>query len=165
MPEVENSLVDEARNELVQRLFVEEYSSMCRFANAILGDQGLAETAAQEAFVAALRFHEKLAASENPTGWLYNTLRNVIKHLQRERSKLLIHTVPLDEINEQEAARVDEYSLLDDKLKASKDMKLLVDFYYMGYSIQELADRYEISVGACKMRIKRAKQRIRKELE
>ena len=37
-------------NELIHRLFVENYSSMCRTAYFALGDYGLAETAVQENF-------------------------------------------------------------------------------------------------------------------
>ena len=152
-------------NELIHRLFVENYSSMCRTAYFALGDYGLAETAVQETFVIALRFLEKLSSCENPIGWLYKAMNYTIKHIQRDRNQLLIHTVPLDELSEQEATHIDEYSLLDDKLKASDEMKLLIEFYYMGYSIREIAERMGISVGACKMRLKRAREKIRNNME
>lgn len=152
-------------DDLIHRLFVEEYASMCRTAYYALGDKGLAETAVQETFLVAIRFRDKLEACEKPAAWLYKALSYTIKHIRRDRNYLLLHTVPLDDHNEQEATHFDEYSILDDELKSSEDMKLLIDVYYMGYSIREIAERMGISVGACKMRIKRAKEKIRKKMK
>lgn len=152
-------------DELIHRLFAEEYESMCRTAYYALGDYGLAETAVQETFVVALRFRDKLAASEKPVGWLYITLRNSIKHIRRDRAKILIHNVPLDSVPDQEAVSYDSYSILDNEIIDRADMKLLIEVYYKGYSIREVAEKEGISVGACKMRIKRAKDRLRRKLE
>ncbi len=58
-----------------------------------------------------------------------------------------------------------DYNMLDPELKDSEELKLLVEFYYQGYTIKELADQRGISIGACKMRIKRAKEHLRKKLE
>lgn len=165
MAEEKTDQANQTVKDLIHRLYVKEYVTMFRTAFQVLGDSGLAETAVQETFVVALRFPEKLAACEKPEGWLYKALRYTIKHIQRDRNLLLIHTVPLDDLNEQEAAHFDEYSFLDDELKNSEEMKLLINCYFMGYSIGEIAERMGISVGACKMRIKRAKEKIRKKLK
>ena len=42
---------------------------------------------------------------------------------------------------------------------------LLAKVYCGGYSIREVAQELGISVGACKMRLRRAKDRLRKKLE
>ena len=55
-------------DELIRKLFIEEYQSMCRTAYYTLGDYGLAETAVQETFLVALRFRNKL--------WNYAPHRN-----------------------------------------------------------------------------------------
>lgn len=152
-------------DDLIHKLFVEEYQSMCRTAYFALGDYGMAETAVQETFLVALRFREKLAASEKPVGWLYNALKFAIKHIRRDRSSFLTHTLPLDSVPEQDLITIDYYSVISKDIKESEDMKLLEAFYIQGYSIREVADRLGISVGACKMRIKRAKEHLRKKLE
>ena len=152
-------------DDLIHRLFVEEYASMCRTAYYALGDKGLAETAVQETFLVAIRFRDKLEACEKPAAWLYKALSYTIKHIRRDRNYLLLHTVPLDALPEQEAAHYDKYSIFDSKLADNEDMKLLIEFYCHGYTIKELAERRGISIGACKMRIKRAKEHIRKQLE
>ena len=151
--------------DLIHRLFVAEYASMRAAATAALGDRNLAEVAVQETFVLALRFREKLSVSENPVGWLYRALRNTIRHMERERQAVLLHTLPLDELNEPELARQDRYDLLEDELRQSDELKLLEAFYVQGYSIRELAQREGISTGACKMRLKRAREKRRKKLK
>lgn len=153
------------QEDLIHRLFVEEYAAMRTCAYCALGDWGLAETAVQETFVVALRFREKLTACEKPAGWLYKALRYTIKHIERDRNLLLMRTVPLDELHRQEPARQDEHSLLDEELKADGDLQLLAKVYCGGYSIREVAQELGISVGACKMRLRRAKDRLRKKLE
>lgn len=165
MPDKTTDHTSPHEDELIHRLFAEEYESMCRTAYFALGDYGLAETAVQETFVVALRFRAKLAASKKPVGWLYYTLRFSIKHIRRDRAKLLMHNIPLDSVPEQEAESYDSYSILDDEIKDGADMKLLIKVYYQGYSIREVAEKEGISVGACKMRIRRAKDRLRRKLE
>lgn len=149
-------------DELIHRLFVEEYASLLRAAYYSLGDHGLAEAAVQECFLAAIRYRDKLAACEKPAGWLYRALRFAIKHLQRDRNELLAHTVPLDSVPEEKLARWDSRPVAEEFLTDDKDLQLLKDFYLNGYSIRELAERDGIGVSACKMRIKRAKERLKK---
>lgn len=43
------------------------------------------------------------------------------------------------------------------------DMQLLERYFCCGMSLKELAEEKKISVGAIKMRIKRAKERLRKD--
>ena len=43
------------------------------------------------------------------------------------------------------------------------DAKLLIDFYIKQRSLKELAEEQGITVGACKMRLKRAKKRAREK--
>lgn len=152
-------------DELIRKLFIEEYQSMCRTAYYTLGDYGLAETAVQETFLVALRFRNKLYSSEKPVGWLYNALKFAIKHVRRDRTSFLTHTLPLDSVPDHDLIANDYYSAMSKDVKESEDMKLLEEFYIQGYSIREIADRLGISVGACKMRIMRAKEHLRKKLE
>ena len=155
----------EQEDELIRKLFIEEYESLCRTAYFILGDYSLAETAVQETFLVALRFPEKLHQSEKPVGWIYKTLQYTIKHIQRDRQRVLKWTVSIDTLPEHTIAREDKYSELDDEILKSEDMQLLIEFYQEGYMLKELAEKRGITLGACKMRVKRARERLRKKLE
>ncbi len=62
------------QEDLIHRLFVEEYAAMRTCAYCALGDWGLAETAVQETFVVALRFREKLGGESFLNG-MYRLFR------------------------------------------------------------------------------------------
>ena len=151
--------------ELIRDLYESEYASMYKVAFFTLGDEALAEVAVQETFLTALRFPDKLKNSEKPVGWLYKALRYTIMHIQRDRQRVLKLNISIEELPERSLAFEDSYSVIDDETAQSEDMRLLVEFLCEGYTLQEIANKRGITLGACKMRIKRAKERLRKKLE
>ena len=151
-------------NELIRETYIAEYASMVRYAHALLEDRDLAETAVQEAFIVALRKPEAFAESPNPVGWLYKALRHMVKHIMRDRQKLLLRTVALDEIEENKLGYEDSYPAFAIELPDGEDARLLTAAYVEGIPIRDLAKHYGISEGACKMRLKRARERISKNI-
>ena len=154
-------VVNEEHLQLIEKYFQSEYADMLSFAYYLLNNRSMAEVAVQETFVTALVNIEKFAASPSPVGWLYNTMKYKIKHMNRDKQRLITKFVPMDDVTESQLASTDdtryEFSLSVD----DSDMKLLIQFYVQEYSIKELAREYGITSGACKMRIKRAKERIK----
>lgn len=65
--------------QLIDRLYDEQYEQLLMYAQAVLSDVALAEDAVQETFRIACHKAGSLAASPNPPGWLFQTLRNTIK--------------------------------------------------------------------------------------
>jgi len=150
---------------LLEKYYRDEAENMAAFAARILGDTSLAEVAVQETFLTALNNLNKLTASPKPVGWLYITLRNIIKHIQRDRQEQLRRFVAMEEVGEDKIFAEDSnvHELIMTAASCTNaDMKLLYEFYVEGYSLRELAEKYGISLGACKMRIRRAKDRARK---
>lgn len=149
----------------LEKYYRDEYSDMLSFAAYMLNSHSLAEVAVQETFVTALNNMDKLAASEKPVGWLYNTLKNVIRHIRRDVNRVTSTLISLEDAPEtaSESFDSDTYLTLIGTEK-SEDLSLLTQFYVYGYSLKELAEQYNVSVGTIKMRIKRAKERLRKKL-
>lgn len=149
------------RLETLERYFRGEYSQMLSVASYALNSQALAEVAVQDTFVIALENINKPTASPSPVGWLYNVLKNVIRHMHRDQQAMLKHFVSLEDTPEVEdmTAIYEEEFVINEK--NNPDLEMLIQFYIQGYSIKELAEKYGISVGACKMRIKRAKIRLK----
>ena len=148
---------------LIEQYYRAEYSDMVFFASRVLQSESMAEVAVQETFIIAQRNVDKLKSSPKPVGWLYNTLKNVIKHIRRDERIQLMRVVSLEEIPEQESAgkSTDLWLLMESC--GDEDAKLLTEFYLQKRSLIELAGEYGISVGACKMRIKRARERARQK--
>ena len=61
------------------------FRKMCIYAKCRLGDDELAEEAVQESFRVACEKQEQVISSENPRGWMMETLKFIIMSVQRER--------------------------------------------------------------------------------
>ena len=149
---------------LLETCFREESPHMVKFAARLLDNKGLAEVVVQDCFVFALEHIDVFQGSPNPVGWLYKTLKNFIGHAIRDQQTYLKHIVQSEDALELYTPQFDQYSqgLLDDA--NNPDLRLLVQFYICGYSIAELADHYHSNPGAIKMRIRRAKERLKNQL-
>ena len=144
----------------LEQLYRAEFNNMLRFASVLLSDDSLAETAVQESFLIAARKFDSLIASPSTVGWLYNTLKFVVKQMRRERQTMLARSVPLEDAPELSVE--DEISTLDTK---NEDIQLLKRFYIDGFTLKELAAEFGITVPAMKMRLSRARKRAKKFLE
>lgn len=140
----------------IEYLYRNEYSAMLRYARRVLSNEGLAEDAVQDTFQIAINKPEKLLDSPNPTGWLYETLKNVLMHALRDRKKLQM-MIPEDSVPERELSTDDLILRLTTLYGDDEEMRLLIMFYVYGYRAKELAKMLGISEAACKMRIRRAR--------
>ena len=66
-------------------MYREMFKKMCIYAKCRLGDDELAEEAVQETFRVACEKQVQVIASENPRGWIMETLKLTIMSIQRER--------------------------------------------------------------------------------
>ncbi len=148
--------------EILEQFYRAEYESVLRFATCTLHDENLAQVAVQETIVVASRKCSDLTKSPRPVGWLYNVLKNVIRQISRERQTMLARFVELSPTTEP-AAEMEPSSHLD--VNKNDDLKLLNRLYVEGYSLEEIAKELGIRVPALKMRISRAKKRLRENPE
>ena len=154
---------DDMRFDIVEKLYRSEYSGMLRFACYLLNDRALAEMAVQDTFVCALQNIHTLEASGSQVGWLYNTLKNIVRNIRRDRQFLIKNVAQLDEAREAPAAPPGQAQLLASEGRGDPEVQLLMRFYLYGYSLKELAEETGVSVGAMKMRIKRAKEHVKEK--
>ena len=149
---------------LLDTYFREEAPQMVRFAARLLESPGAAEVAVQDCFVHALEHIEQFSSSPNRIGWLYEALKHIIQHAIRDRQTYLKHIVQSDDVLQLYPPHYDQYSqgLLDEQ--DDPDLQLLIQHYIYGYSLKELAKYYRKDVGAIKMWIKRAKERMKDRL-
>ena len=152
-------------DELLESLYISEAKSMIYYAYGLLGNYGLAEVAVQDTFLTSFKDPEAFLALHNPKSWLYKTLGNMIRNAIRDKQKLLLRTVALADVPEEQLSHHDSPHLLFVGSSHSDDMKLMIKFYLVGYTISELAESMGISPAACKMRLKRARERLQNSLK
>ena len=151
------------QNNPLRQLYIEYYGYLIRFARNFVNPD-LAEDLVQETFLIAQKRLDSVLNSGNPTGWLVNTLKNVIGNTYQKRRFIYTELIPeslVDNTGEYVYSVNDMYAGLIDE----ESLTLLVWVYCEDSSCQEAANRLGISLDACKKRIQRAKLALKRAIE
>ena len=141
--------------------YQEYYPLILSLARSQVTDRHMAEVVAQETFVTAWERFDVFQVSENPPGWLVMVARNKSREALRDRKQYLEYT----EFGQGIGEVVHDLDSLEQVLPETEELRLLRQFYQEGYTLQELADEKQVSLSAMKMRVKRAREKLRKELK
>ncbi len=160
--------LDDNQQKFIEELYKEMYYSLSAYALSALNDRSLAEEAVQDTFRIACAKAFDFQSSSNPKGWLYNTLKYVIKNMIRSRSRLnnmIISSFEFDENIDVKDTNKSNIDLFYSDIVDSPEYKLLKRIALDKYTILEAAQELGISVEACKKRVQRAKKKLRNHLE
>ena len=134
-----------------------------KYAYRLTLDKNYAEEIVQEAFTEAYKKVDLLRQHENPVGWLYITTKNIARSYLRKAKRInaIIHT----EEFEQPIMYEDNISYyLADNL-SKEEFDIITRFYKDRQPVTEIAENLNISISACKMRLKRARDKLKKSYE
>ena len=128
-----------------------------------LHDVDEAESLAQEVFLHAFFTLSALRNIENFSGWLRGIARHQCQSWHRRNANR--HYETLDENlpggTDDFAARVDQLQMQQVMLSLPKmQQRVLVGKYLLGYSVEELAAQFTVSLETMRTRLRRAKQRF-----
>lgn len=159
--------MDESQRQWIEQLYVKMYEKLLAYASSIFKEGGLAEEAVQETFRIACQKSDQLCDSENPKGWLVNTLKFTMRNMKRSREsgqQLLSRYLALQ--TETVAFSEDKVRLevMYEDVADLEEFKLVKEMAVDGRSHLEMAQTRGISVVACKKRMQRAKEILRKKL-
>ena len=149
--------------EIFIQYYTEYYSSILRTALRRVKDGSLAEVAAQETFITAWIRFDVFQASPNPVGWLFITLGHKCNQVNRERAQYANHVVLYGDVSEVNKGK--SYDQYFSTLSDCEEVRLLSKFYFEGYSLKEMAQIYDCSVAAMKMRLKRTREKLAEKLK
>lgn len=148
------------------RLFCQYSGPICRYLARLTGDPHRAEDLTQETFVRAYVALERGARWDNPRAWLYRVASRLA--INEHRRQKLIQWLPLwstdvDPAPEVEATVAERLAVCD---ALSPRYKIpLVLYASEGYSVAEVAEMLELSTGAVKVRLYRARIKFRRVYE
>src|SRR5581483_5740723 len=136
------------------------------------GRRELAEDITQEAWFRALRHWRVHGLPENPLGWLMTVARNlVVSYFRRQQLAAVDDMSPAAVLAVVEANEVSESaevaSLVSQALARipNAEARLLETFHYDRLKMSQIAELYGISERAVEGRLRRARERLRRELE
>lgn len=138
------------------------------YAVTLLGNAATAEEAVQESFRIACMKPEALIRSDNPEGWMVNTMKHAVRNIKRTQLRRRIGaTLSLDddEVFLAQPGRPDEYADVEfSDLMTDEEYRMLKWHVLLNVSIKDIAETMDISEEACKKRIQRTKKRVQKIL-
>lgn len=155
------------QDQLIDELFRNFYRFLLNYAESALKNPSLAEEAVQETFAIACRRADRLCESENPRGWLVETLKFVIRnmeHRQRTANKIIVDLGGCEpELFAGPADQVD-LKLIYGNIADTKEFKLVYAIAVDGKSYIEISEAAGITAPACRKRFERARKFLRKKI-
>lgn len=152
----------------IERLYLQMYNLLFEYASSSLSNNSLAEEMVQETFRIACQKPEALCTSQNPEGWLVNTLKNVIANMERSRATANRILKDYFALQMDKIAKSDDHvgiEILYDDIAELDEFKLLKEMAIDGRSHLEMAQSRGISVEACRKRVQRAKEILRNKIQ
>lgn len=143
---------------LFDKLYTENFKDLFKYAYRLTYEKNMAEEIVQDAFAEAYRKIELLSKHENPVGWLYVTTKNIARVYIREYQKLK-KLLPLED-NEIAVADEEREELLLRNYLNREETNIIIKFYLEKKPLIEISREYDITLSACKMRLKRARDKF-----
>ena len=156
--------MEDQESEQLERLYCEMYDWLLGYANGTVTEPSRAEEAVQETFRIACDKRSALLQSENPKGWLVNTLKGVLRNFVRKDARDSKVFVPYPEQYDCEQPQELPPELLYQDLAGTKEYELLMKLSEAG-SVRELAKTMGISENTCKKRIQRSRMYLGKRIK
>ena len=157
-----------AQSRKIEELYLEMFDKLKIYAYCSLKNEELTEEAVQETFRIACQKPEQLCESANPQGWLVQTLKYTICNIQSNRAtaKRILEKYLVTQINDF-AFSEDKLDLnvLYENVADTEEFRLLSEMAIEGRSHLEMANERGISVSACKKRVQRAKETLRRKID
>lgn len=158
--------LDKGQEAAIEELYRKMHKKMLVYAFNALKHKQLAEEAVQDIFRIACKKPNALISSENPEGWLMNTLKNVIRNIRRIQanlSNLIVSVVTAEEIDASAKLTYGDdigFKVTYEDLLGKEDFRLL-KMIADKYTMLEIADELGISVEACKKKVQRARKKYK----
>jgi RNA polymerase sigma-70 factor (ECF subfamily) len=153
----------------VGKHYAEMYEKMVKYANCTLKNHHLSEEAVQEVFRITCEDNniDKFCNSPNPSGWLMETLKYVIRNIDRNRQTLNKYFILAQDLDSLQIETLDEISLeaLYGDVSKRDDFKLVKRIVLDRYTMAEAAQELGISLDTCRKRVQRAIKALRKIIE
>ncbi|BDF69197.1 DNA-directed RNA polymerase sigma-70 factor [Oscillospiraceae bacterium] len=155
---------DQADEALARRL-VETYSDMLlRLGYSLLGSVPDAQDMCQEVLLKRLAHPGDFESAAHERAWLVRVAVNHCKNLRRNVWRR--STVGLDCLGEQADFQPEEGGVLEEVQRLPAQYReVLVLYYYLGYDTNEIGQLLGIRADAVRARMRRARQRLKPELE
>lgn len=156
-----------AAEDLASQLFERYQGEIFAYVLRMLGDREWAQDVAQETFLNAHRARNQIAGLDNARAWLYRIASNLALNELRRRNRfawLPWHWHEEQPETSDVAEEIDRQTLIEKTLAAiPPDYRApLLLYAHYGFRVAEVAEALNVSEGAARMRLQRAREMFRK---
>lgn len=154
------------QRQYIEKLYSEMWKRLYTYAYSVLKSKECAEEAVQETARIACDKPDEVMSSENPQGWVMNTLKLHIRNERRKRKTMekYIAAAEAEDIN-QFICYDDHFDLMYSDMISPEEFQLLKWVYVEKYTIIWASEKLGISVEACKKRVQRTSDKLREKVE
>lgn len=157
--------MNDQQSKQIECLYIQMYNMLYEYARSVLGNETQAEEAIQEVFRIACQKPADVCESINPQGWMVLTLKHVISNMGRsqfiETRALAKYSSLHPDIANSLPTQI-EVELLYNDIADTEEFHMLKEMTIEGLSYPEMAQNRGISIEACRKRMQRAKEFLRK---
>lgn len=153
------------QNEQIEQFYKEMYGALYTYAKSALSNPPLAEEVTQDVFCIACAKSDEFLQSDNPKGWLMQTLKNVIRNVKRQQAKmkrLAILSLTTEESDLLATYDEEDVDILYGDMAPREDFQIFKRIALDERTMKEVAAEFDISVEACKKRVQRMRKHLRK---
>ena len=156
-------------------IYDQHYARVKKFIFALVKDEWVADDLIQETFIKVQKNLNQLREASKLSSWLFRIAYNICQDHFRKLNQASKNEDPLDDKNEilvapQFQKELEQHQMgacVQDKIRRLPEsyQTVLVLFDLMEFSQQEIAEILDISVENVKVRLHRARQKLKKILE
>lgn len=162
--------VTEEQGRRIEQIFKQMQRRLHAYAVTALKNEFQAEEAIQETFCIVCEKPKDMLNSPNPSGWVMETLKGVLRNTVRRNITLKKHFIAAEDVGidwiQVSHHKVDsDVDLIYADLIREKDFYLLKQVVLERRTLLDMAEELGISVEACKKRFQRAEKKFRQEIE
>jgi len=154
-------------DQYLEKIMREYGDSILRMCYLYLKDYHLAEDAAQETFIKAMKAHDSFKNESSEKTWLIRIAINCCKNIRRTKWFQLAQFSAQEYLQADDSNPVEEFlekdSLSNAIMKLSvNDRQLIVLYYYQELSVKEIAEVVGKKENAILQGLNRARKRLKK---
>ncbi len=165
------ALVDSGSNDAdFDRFFLRHYDGLVASLSAITGDRQLADDCVQEAFIRAFARWRRLCRYDNPATWVRRVAINLSKDANRSdsrRRRREDREMPIrPAVQSHEPGIVGDMEVVALLQRLTRQQRTVAALFYVeDLSVADIASSLELSTGAVKFHLNKARESLRTILE
>ena len=159
----------------IEKLYQDTFRLLWAYAMSKLNNPALAQEVVQDAFLEAVKNIDKLMSHENPKGWMKNTVKYKVKHVERSFNRYTLRFISLDtdvpsenagfSIEDKHNPNMFEIMEKIRRILTADEWDLLRKIALEKVPYKDVSAELGITVWTCQKRVQRIREKLRENFK